>query len=359
MTPAIIAHTRLINQQLAASAYTSAKELVSWMGAMQAQDYPMVRWAIGSRLPNSTDAQVAAALDSGELLRTHLLRPTWHVVSADDIYWLLDLTAPHIKASIRARYKELELSESLFTKSHSAIEKALVNGQHLTRQEVMAELNRAGIITDNNRSAHLMLQAELDGIVCNGAMRGKQITYALLPNRVTKPSPLAREEGLAKLAYRYFTSHGPATLADFGWWSGLPAADARRGLELIKPQLFSETIDSQTYWFTGNLVTPPSDSNSVYLLPAFDEYTISYKDRSAVLPLDHQTKAISANGIFSPIVVHNGSVVGTWKRTIKKDKIHLEPSFFLQSADGVLELLDQAGARYRSFLGHKHVGHQD
>jgi len=348
-----IAHSRLINQQIAQPNFKTAKELVSWMGAMQAQDGTMVNWAIGLRLPESTSEQITAALNTGELIRTHLLRPTWHVVAAEDIYWLLDLTAPQIKALLKSRHKGLELNEAIFATCQTVIEDALAGGKQLTREELMTELGKAGIPTDNNRSAHIMLQAELDGIVANGAVRGKQATYALLAERVPKSKPLHREEALAKLARTYFTSHGPATLADFVWWSGLSVADARHGLALIKSELVSEQIESQTYWFANSFSLPQNENESIYVLPAFDELIISYKDRSAVLTMENHKQAVSENGIFRPTIVLNGTVIGTWKRTAKKDKTLVEAFLFQSPDNAVLSLLEKAFAPFGQFLNQK------
>lgn len=337
-----IAYTRLINQRIATTKFSTATELVRWMGAMQAQDYSMVRWAIGSRLPESTDQQIAAAFDTGELIRTHLLRPTWHVVAAEDIYWLLDLTAPQIKALMKSRNKQLGLTEELFTKSNAVIEKALAGGKYLTRQELMTELRKANILTDSLRTAHLMLQAELDGIVINGACKGKQQTYALLDERVPNVKRLFREEALAKLARTYFQSHGPATLPDFVWWSGLSVTEAKHALEMIRSDFSSEKVESQTYWFSNSLLVSESDDASVYLLPAFDEFMISYRDRSASLALENQQQAISGNGIFNPIIIVNGKVAGTWKRTLKKDKVVVETCFFQAPDSRIVSFVEKA-----------------
>ncbi len=155
-----IAKIRLISQQIAETKFKTVKDIVDWMGAMQAQDYAVAKWAIGVRLPNSTDQVIETAINNGEIIRTHLLRPTWHFVSADAIYWMLELTAPQIKASLKSRHKELELSETIFAKSNTIIEKALRGGKHLTREELMAELGKGKIATDDNRASHLLLRAE-------------------------------------------------------------------------------------------------------------------------------------------------------------------------------------------------------
>lgn len=348
-----IAHLRLVNQQIAGTTFQNVKDLVGWMGAMQAQDYAMVKWAVGVRLPHSTDQSIEAAINKGEIIRTHLLRPTWHLVSADDIYWLLALTAPRIKASLKTRHRELGLSETVMTKSRTIIENALSGGQHLTREALIAELQKANIATDNNRASHIFSRAELDGVICSGAVKGKKQTYALLEERVPKTSPLAKEEALARLARKYFTSHNPTTLQDFAWWSGLSVSDARQALESVQSDFVSETIDSQPYWFSNASSTPKTGQESVYLLPAFDEFIISYKDRSASLPFENHNKAVSNNGIFWPIIVVNGQVTGTWKRTVKKDTVIVEIKHFNQTNKPTMGLIEKAARQFGNFLGKK------
>lgn len=353
LTFSTIATSRLRSQQLAGTNFQTPKELVAYMGAMQAQDYNMVKWAVGVRLPSSTDSLIEAALGAGEILRTHLLRPTWHLVVAEDIYWMLELTAPRLKTAMRSRHNQLELTEPLVTKSKSIIEKALAGGQHLTRAELVAELENAGIPMNSERAGHLLYLAELDALICNGSPRDKKQTYALLSERVKKPNPLSKEEALAKLAHRYFTSHGPATLSDFVWWSGLSIGNARTALQLVASNFHSETINDQTYWFPDSLMAAETIKESVYLLPAFDEFLISYRDRAASLLVQHQTKAVSKNGIFWPIIVVNGQVVGTWKRTVKKSEVVVETNFFELPSKAVLLQIEQAAERFGVFLDKK------
>jgi hypothetical protein len=348
-----IANIRLLSQQIASTKFKTAKDLVNWMGAMQAQDYYMAKWAIGVRLPGSTDVQIQAALDKGEIIRTHLLRPTWHFVSPEDIYWMLELTAPQIKAASKSRDKELELTEKIYTKSNTIIQKALSDNKHLTREELMAELAKAKIATNNNRSSHLLLRAELDRIICSGAAKGKNRTYALLENVVPKIKPLSKDEALATLAKKYFSSHCPATLKDFIWWSGLSVANAKHALEIIKRDLVSETIGSQTYWLSNSFTIPSTAGKSCYLLPAYDEFMISYKDRSASLNFEDQKQSISINGIFNPIIVINGQVTGLWKRTIKNDRVIVETDFFRPHNKTEINLIRKAAEKYGHFWRRK------
>jgi len=321
------------------------------MGAMQAQDFYMAKWAIGIRLNNSTDIQIETAFNNGEIIRTHVMRPTWHFVSPKDIGWMLELTAPQIKSSMRSRNKQLELTEAVFAKSNRLIEKALSTAKTMTREQLSNEFEKAKINTSDNRLAHLFMQAELDGLICSGPITGNKQTYTLLSERVPHQKKLTKEEALAELASRYFTSHGPATVADFAWWSGLPITAARIALQLVKSEFCSETLGTETYWFKNEFSAPFPESNVIHLLPAYDEFLISYKDRSASLALTHNKKTISNNGIFYPIVVINGQVAGTWKRTTKKEVLHVELVLFQSHSKDRLKLIEQRKVSYELFTG--------
>ncbi|MFM7024373.1 MAG: winged helix DNA-binding domain-containing protein [Flavobacteriales bacterium] len=347
MTLNDIAQLRLNSQQLNTSMFSSPKELVEWMGAMQAQDFEMSKWAIGSRLPGVTEQQVEEALNKGDILRTHVLRPTWHLVAVADIRWLLELTGPRVKGLMKSSNKALGLTSEIYAKSARIIEKALLKHSSLTREELMKEISAAGINTENYRSAHLMMNAELDALVCSGPVKGKKQTYALLEERAGKAKKLSKEEALGTLARKYFSSHSPATIKDFIWWSGLSATEARQALDFVKGDFISETIGADTYWFS---TVKFRKKDSVHFLPSFDEFLISYKDRSASIAVEHQRKAYTGNGIFRPVVVANGQIVGTWKRSLKKDKVLLETEYFTK---GEKYEPEKAIVSYGLFLGKK------
>ena len=218
---------------------------------MQGQDFNMLKWALGTRLQDSMEETINEAIDSGEIVRTHLLRPTLHLVSSDDIGWILKLTAPQLRAAVKFREKELGLTETVFRKSNSVIENALRDGNHLTRQELVSLLGKANIDIGNNRASHILFRAESDGIICSGRLKEKKLTYALFPEWIRNIKTLARDEALKELAIRYFSSHGPAALEDFTWWSGLSARDSKLALEFAKSGLHSESIENKTYWFAS------------------------------------------------------------------------------------------------------------
>ena len=353
MTNLDIAQRRLHNLHLSRQPLATPQAVVAWLGAVQAQDYPGARWALGLRIAGATEATIAQAYADGAILRTHLMRPTWHFVTPADIRWMLALTAPRVNAAAAYNYRQYELDDALFARSNAALTQALAGGKHLTRPELGAALGQAGITVGNaNRFGLIMLRAELDGVVCNGPMRGKQFTYALLEERVPPARPLDREEALAILARRYFTSHGPATVRDFVWWSGLTTADARAGLALVGAALAQEVIDGRTYWFAPSPPPAADPAPTAYLLPAFDEYTVGYKDRSAVLQVVRAANLdLPYGGDLNYVIVIDGQLRGTWKRTQKKDMITLETSPFTPLTDAEARAFAAAVEHYSRFLG--------
>jgi hypothetical protein len=344
-----IARQRIINQQLAGTNFNSPDEIVSWMGAMQAQDYPMSKWAIGVRLPGSTDQSIEQTINQGKIIRMHMMRPTWHLVSSKDVRWLLALTAPHLFKSMRSRWKALGLVEKDFKRTNSIIEKSLNKNKLMTRAEVVDALHKNKINPDTLQLIHIMFNAELSGIICSGPMRGKQFTYALLEERIPGTTSLKRDEALAELAARYFTSHGPASVQDFKWWSGLPAALAQRAVEMIKSKLKEIKTSTQTLMYAESGFYEPR-IKPVYFLPAFDEFMISYKDRSASIAPRFIGKAITSNGIFRPIIVRNGQVIGTWSREHKNDTVIFDQTFFARSDKLRKDEMAEACLHYNSFI---------
>ena len=351
--PDFISTLRAINQQLTAQKFRTAKEIAGWMGALQAQDYAMSKWAFGIRLPDSTEASVNAEINSGNIIRTHLLRPTWHFVSASDIYWILELTAPRIKAALKSRDKQLELTDAIYKKSNRILERLLRDGNHLTREEVMQEFKRAKINIAENRGSHLLLGAELDGLICSGKQKTGKPTYAILREWVPEKNRTNREDALKELARRYFSSHGPATIKDFGWWSGLSMSDVKSALNCNKDELTSFIIKDQVYWLSGNLSVPEQVTSEIFFLPAYDEFLISYRDRTASLTLADNKRAVSDNGIFYPVILQNGQVTGTWKRVITNNRVTLTKNLFRSASPQQESAFLKGVKRYSDFIGRK------
>jgi hypothetical protein len=345
-----ISNIRLFSQKIAATELKTAAEIVSWMGAMQAQDFSMAKLAAGIRISDSTEAEIEASFNKGEILRTHLMRPTWHLVSAEDISWMIELTSPQIKLLLKSRNKELELSDAIFTKSSFIIEKSLSGGISLSREELAKELNLAGIRTDANRLSHLLLNAELDSLICSGPIKARKQTFSLLRERVKFWKILSRDESLFELATRYFRSHCPATLQDFAWWSGLSNKEARQAIDSVKHNFVTEIIESREYLFPDSFQAAVYENTSVNLLPAYDEFLISYKDRSASLSLADNKRAVSANGIFYPVVIVNGQVEGLWRRSVKNNKAAIEVTLFTKPDKTKRELIEKRAALVGQFL---------
>ena len=317
-----IPNIRLQNQQLLNPLFRKPKELVSWMGAMQAQNYPMVKWAVGMRLKSATIQTVEKALRDGEILRTHVMRPTWHLVAAEDIRWMLKLSAQRIKSANDSFAKgwDLEITDELYMKSYNLLEQILAGNKSLTKQEITGHFCRSGILAepDNNRMTRFMARAEQEGIICSGEDKGGKCTYALLEERVPPMPEITKDEALARLARSYFRSHAPAVLQDFIWWSGLPISDARQAIYLIASELTEEQWQGETWYIHADSRTRGRVSNCLHLLPSYDEYLLGYKDRTDVLPKEHYPKAFTNNGLFFPIILHNGQVIGNWDRSARK-----------------------------------------
>ena len=309
----------------------------------------MAKWALALRSPGATLASVDSAIESGEILRTHALRYTWHFVTARDIYWLVDLIGPVVLARQKSRLKELELDADTLRKASAIFEKALAGGNFLPREELLRLIRAAGIPTAQNRAAHMLGWAELQQVICSGPSRDGVRTYALLHERVPKAKRMPRDESLATLARRYFTSRGPATVQDFSWWSGLTLREAQNGLATVRTSLDSASNGAATVWFDGE--TRRGRGTGVHLLPAFDEYLIGYRDRSAQLQDMDQKSLVSSNGIFWPVVLADGAVIGTWKKEAKGRKVSVQVRLFRGAPVPGKSRLGAAAARVEKFFG--------
>jgi hypothetical protein len=348
----IVSDRRLGAQQVAHHQFSEPGEVVEWLGAVQAQDYGAAKWAVALRLaPGVTDANLEQAVGDGTILRTHVMRWTWQFVSPADLRWMLALVAPRLVTRSATRHRQLGLEAATFRRSNSAIEKALRGGRQLTREELAGVLGSVGISTAGQRLAYLLGWAEIHGVICSGARRGKQSTYALLDDRVPKhPRTLTRDESLAELAFRYFRSRGPATVADFVWWSGLSPSDGRAGLEFVKAKLVSEVIGGQTHW-RGEGGVGRVASATVHLLPAFDEYLVAYRNRDAVLDPKHVKRINAGGGLLAPCIVAGGRVIGIWRRTLTTTTVTIELRPFQGIEAPAPRALDDAATRYAHFLG--------
>lgn len=337
---------RLYHQRISHPPFKDASEVVAWLGAMQGQDYLGTKWAFGLRLPGSTEAAVEQAIVDGVVMRTWAMRGTLFFVAPADIHWMLGLLAPRQIAGYKGRYQQLELDESTLMRSTQLIVEALQDGKHLSRPELFTILEANGISTAGQRGVYMLQRAGLERLIYQGEMRGKDTTFHILKAGHTLP----RDEALAKLAERYFVSRGPATLADFVNWSGLPITEARAGLESVKSRLIEEVINGQTYWLSSEKHKHPE--HTLYLLPGFDEYILGYKDRTSVVePQFLDAICPGGNGVFKPTIISDGRVVGTWARTLKKKivEITLEPFTSLNSDE--IDAITERAAEFGRYLG--------
>ncbi|HEY4734900.1 MAG TPA: winged helix DNA-binding domain-containing protein [Gemmatimonadaceae bacterium] len=313
---------RLANQHLIEPALDKGSDVVRLLGAVQAQDYAMSKWALGQRMRAATEAAVEREINSGAILRTHVLRPTWHYVAPPDVRWMLALTAPRVKAILAHYDRQLGVESSVIRDAQKVMTRALRGGKYLTRAELAEAMKRAGVRTDGGqRLARLVMHAELDALICSGPRRGKQFTYALLDERVPLTRPRDRDASLRDLALKYFATRGPATEADFAWWSGLSMADARLAIEHAGSKLEVITTGGRKQWLgaiSTMKVTPPL----VRLLPNFDEFFIGLKDRSAMhtklksLGIETTLGALSGH-----ILIIDGQVAGGWKQVFKPKSV--------------------------------------
>ncbi|MFN8484515.1 MAG: winged helix DNA-binding domain-containing protein [Anaerolineae bacterium] len=347
----IVAH-RLHNQQLVVSQFRTPAQVAAWFGAIQSQDYPGGKWAIGLRLANATDADVEQAIADRQIIRTWPMRGTLHFVAAEDVRWMLEALTPRVVAGAAGRHRQLELDEATFARSRKVIAAALEGGRRLSRPAMYATLEAAGVSTQGQRGFHILGRLAQEGLICFGPHEGKQPAFVLLDEWAPNAKRLARDIALAELARRYFTSHGPATLQDFVWWSGLTVADARAGLEAAKGELVEERVSGQSYWLPSGLPSVGAQRPLIHLLPAYDEYMVAYRDRSAALA------AAAAGGlappsatILGPTILVDGQFAGVWRRTVRKDVVTIATQPCVPLDDAARDALADVANRYAAFIG--------
>ena len=345
-----IGPARLANQHVSRPTFRGPEDVVRWLGAVQAQDYLGGLWAIGLRTKGATEATVEEAVARRTIVRTWPMRGTLHFVAAEDIRWILPILTPRVIAGAQSRHRQLGLDAATFTKSARLAEKALAGGNVMRRDKLYEIWNAAGIATHEARGLHLLGVLSQQGLLCFGPRDGKQQTFTLLEEWVPTARSLERDAALGELARRYFTSHGPATVQDFAWWAGLTITDARTGLESAKAALGSADVTGREFWFAASRLAK-GKTDAAYLLPPWDEFTVAYRDRSDILDPKFATRVNAGGGMLSPVIVVRGGVVGTWKRTIKKDVVTVTPTFFKPPSGADRALVAAAVERYARFLG--------
>jgi hypothetical protein len=362
MNSSDIVNLRLATQHIT-SALDAPEQVVYSMGSMQAQDYQASLWAIALRSKyGTTKSDVENAISKRKIVRTWLMRGTLHFASSQDIRWMIKLFGKRLLQTARQRDAHLGLSDKTVEKTMRLFYNALKGGNTLTRSEMYKILENGGVPSKNNLGYHMLYRAAWDGLICFAAHDGKEQTFALLDEWIPKSKELSNDQAIAELAYRYFSSHGPATIRDYVWWSGLTVKDARLGIEKNESRLDYHEIDGKRYYTPKRM--PKIDDNAfrVHLLPAFDEYLVSYADRSAMLGNPEMQKAIKrmietkkltiihSNGIFSPVIIVDGLVVGTWRKRIDKNKLIVSFTPYVKISKDDMKLAKEEAVRYGRFL---------
>jgi hypothetical protein len=345
---------RVVGQRLAGPRPAPPGEVVAALGAVQAQDHAGGLWAIGLRTPDATQADVTEAIATRTIVRTWPMRRTLHFVAAEDVRWMLALLAPREIAASAYRLRQLELDDAAFRRSRALAVRELGRGVALTRAEMYARFARAGLSPAGQRGIHILARLAQEGVICFGPHRDKQPTFTLLDAWVPAARPLEREEALARLAERYFTSHGPATVRDFAWWSGLTMGDARAGVAGAASRLASDSIDGVVHWLGRGRGSGPARRARAHLLPPWDEYVVAYRDRQdAVANLPSRKGEAAYRLLLGPVVVLDGGAIGTWRRRREKDREVVMVRAFVPLRAAERTAVEEAGARYARFLARR------
>ncbi|TFD89041.1 winged helix DNA-binding domain-containing protein [Cryobacterium serini] len=324
-----VVRLRLLAQGLAGVALPGAVAVAERMLAVQAQDYPAAQWALGVRSPGTTLHDVQAVISAGEIVRSWPMRGTLHFVPARELGWMQNLTTPRLLAKTRTINERLGLGPVVLARAREAAIAALTGQKQLSRAEFMAMLRATDISTEGQRGYHMIAHLARTGTLCWGRQVGTQQGLVLLDEWVPNPRRLERDEALGEFVYRYFLGHGPATLVDFAWWSQLTLADAKTGLTVARNRLTEMQVDGAAYFMADETADALPPRTPVLALPGFDEYLLGYRDRSHVISSDELVRVVPGlNGIFLPLVVTDGRVVGTWRKTIAASGLTTEAALF-------------------------------
>ena len=341
---------RLANQRITKAGPADPAAIVRWLGVVQAQEFGPAKWALGLRMPASvTEAKIQRAFDAGRLLRTHVLRPTWHFVTPADIRWMIELSGQRLHRAMAPYDRRMGLDAPMFARAAKVCERVLRDGQCLTRRELAAHFEEAGLPGAGFRVGHIALYLEAEGVICSGPRAGKQSTYALFDERVPAGPRRSRDEALHELARRYFRSHGPATLRDFVWWSGLATADARRGLEMSRAR--KRVVNGATYWTLGAASAAARQRALLHLLPIYDEYLVAYRDRAAVPHGASMLPSVAGGFVkFQHAVIVGGQVAGTWRPAMRGGNLQINVATLRKLTAAEQRALERVKERYRRFV---------
>ncbi|RAJ73892.1 winged helix DNA-binding protein [Chitinophaga dinghuensis] len=343
-----IARLRLHAQQVSKHTCKTPQALVSYMGALQAQDFPASKYAIGARLQHTPLQQVDKAINKGEIIRTWIYRGTLQLVTPADIRWMIALVKDRLEMRLKSTEKVLGVDAAIYPRVFKLLKEALHGGNRLMRSEVEALLQKHNIGPEYMR--YSLFRASLEGIICHGPMKGKQFTFTLLDEWCPPQPSYSKEKALELLAERYFTSHGPATVADFTTYAGITQKEANIGLEAAKPRLDHITIADTSWWCGKGLLNTKTSVPDALVLPAFDEINVAYKDRSPMIAKEHGHKVMTVNGIFHPIMLNEGQICGLWKRTIAKDGLEISFEPFISLPKSRKNAFETAVQHYAEFM---------
>ena len=337
---------RLLNQQLAAPQFSDPAQVVSHMGAIQAQEYRMMRWAVAMRTRKPSARAFKAAFDDGRIIRLHLMRGTWQLVSADDYWWMLDLCAPKAIAVIRGwmSSNRISIPEKEQMDIRDILAQTAADKGSVTKEDFVQALDERDIHMDAHRLSYHIRMAELTGTVCSGDLLPMKATYALTANKVKSMARIDRDEALMRFTRNYFQSRQPATLEDFVWWSGMNISDCRKGVALLGNTIHAVKWKGREFYLTDDCRTRGFRTGKCLLIPPYDEYLIGYKSRDIVLPTEHTHRAHNNSGIFQPIIAHDGIICGNWAPF----KDNCQTAFFDGAHDE--SALQSAWQTYQRFL---------
>jgi hypothetical protein len=299
----------------------SPAEACALTTALQAQDSPASRLGVRARAADVTEREVLKAIeDDRSITRTWLMRGTIHLVDTADLRWLVRLIGPAVQRQYRTRWRQIGLTDDVLDRSVAVLPELLAGGP-LTRHEIRAGLADRGITLDSpdpQAHTHAVVHASTTGLICRGPDRGRHNTFALLDSWVPDaPVGPSGDDALAEIARRYFAAFSPATAADFTTWSGLPSTTA---LALICDELTPVDVDGRSGFRLGEV----EPHRGLRLLPAFDNYLIGYKDRTAIVD-DGGYSRVYQGGMIRPVVLLDGRVVGTWALTRAKGRVTVTP----------------------------------
>jgi hypothetical protein len=343
-----IARWRLRSQHLARPHAGSARDAIGSLLAVQAENSGQAAWAVASRTASPDQAELAALLEDGAVLRTHVLRPTWHFVLAEDIAWLLDLTGPRVRRSTGQQLRNAHgLDEAAIDRAVTAVADALAESGHLTRTRLADELGERGVKVSGQMLMILLAHAELDGLICSGRVAGGQHTYSLMSDRVPAPRRLERTEALAEIALRYFTGHGPATERDLAYWASLSLTDVRAGLQQVRDQLGSFRHDGRTFWHAPGGAPGGRQEPAAHLLQILDETYRGYQDSRWVLDAAGAVPRVRAATTGMALV--DAQIVAAVRRTVSRDQAHFELRPYGDLTAAEIAAIERAAGRFGEY----------